>query len=384
MTKQATIACVYSMHRHGICQWASEAVVMEAFAKCGISWQGIDTELLTLNPQVTNAPNQPVTDTRYASAQVPTPAIPAPVELRPFVTPPTVREGSTAHYKSMGEHYKQESTSLQLNPQLISDLQVESIQPTASEMAMAGALMNELTNPEERRQRTRKKLNYKDDGSQNVMTVTGMLSRNTELRAQLTVQRQEREEAATNKATKLDTSLALRDQYLKCKSGGLCSCGEEPCVAKKYEYCRQCDIDGRNPVQKSKCKKQTCAQGKIQAGGASSSVPPAVPPPATAVTLAADAAGSADILSTISGTQARLAVAMVLGAVPHQPRVAFDDDFVWTFAGLRDGESIFKHRFRKDPNTQEHCMVTQANLPKGAKVQYPQNRAKRRRDDDRG
>ena len=106
----------------------------------------------------------------------------------------------------MAEHYKQESTSLQLNPQLISDLQVESIQPTASEMAMAGALMDELTDPEERRQRTRKRLNYKDDGSQNVMTVTGMLSRNAELRAQLTVQRQGREEAATNKAAKLDTA----------------------------------------------------------------------------------------------------------------------------------------------------------------------------------
>ena len=244
---------------------------------------------------------------------------------------------------------------------------------------MVGALMNELTNPEERRQRTREKLNYKDGGSQNVVTVTGMLSRNIELRAQLTVQRQEREEAATSKATKLDTSLALRDQHLKCKSGGLCSCGEEPCVAKKHEHCRQCDIDGRNPIQKSKCKKQTCAQGKIQAGGASSSVPPAVPPPATAVTLAADAAGSADI----SGTQARIAVAEPLGTAPA-PGVAVDDDFVWTFAGLRDGESIFKHRFRKDVDTQEHCVVTQANLPKGVKVKHPQNRAKQQRRDDLG
>ena len=76
------------------------------------------SELLTLNPQVANAPNQPVTDTRHASAQVPTAAIPAPVELRPFVTPPTVREGSAGRYKLMAEHYKQDSTSLQLNPQV--------------------------------------------------------------------------------------------------------------------------------------------------------------------------------------------------------------------------------------------------------------------------
>ena len=90
---------------------------------------------------------------------------------------------------------------------------------------------------------------------------------------------------------------------------------------------------------------------------------------------AANVAGSAGI----SATQARIAVAAVLGTTPRLPRAAADDDFVWTFAGLRDGESVFKHRFRKDPGTDEPCVVTQTDLPKGAKVHYPQNPSKRRR-----
>ena len=71
-------------------------------------------------------------------------------------------------------------------------------------------------------------------------------------------------------------------------------------------------------------------------------------------------------------------MAVVLGTAPRLPGVAVDDDFVWTFAGLGDGESIFKHQLRKD------CAATQADLPKGVTVQCPQNRAKRQRRDDQG
>ena len=347
---------------------------MSAFAKCGISWEGIDTDLLTQNPQVTNAPNRPVAASQFAAAQIPTQAATAPVELGRFVTPSRVREGSLEYYRLRAEHFEAESKSLQLNPQMISDLQAENLKLTAGEMALAGAMMVELTDPEQRRLATRRQLNYKPDGSVSVMTVTGMLSKNVGLREQLLAQREECVDEAAAKATKQVDLMMLRDQYLKCLSGTACSCGGKPCVTKTYKYCQGCDVAGRNSIQKSVSKKLCCVQGKIEAG-ASLPPPPAVPSPATAVTSAADVAGSAGL----SATQERIAVAAELGTTPRLPRAAADNDFVWTFAGLRDGESVFNHRFQKDTDTDEPCVVTQTDLPKGAKVHYPQNHSKRRR-----
>lgn len=79
--------------------------------------------------------------------------------------------------------------------------------------------------------------------------------------------RKAEEELAAEKAKKKAEDLyRLKVAYLRCSDPrAACSCGHPFCVAITHYYCEACDQAGRTCIQKSKCCKQYCSQGKLNA-----------------------------------------------------------------------------------------------------------------------
>ena len=171
-----------------------------------------------------------------------------------------------AYLKLKNDHQARRVLELEIDPTNVMEAEAEQKRLTAAEQHVVNLAAHDY----DRKVGGRKHLRGVDPVGADIdlNTATGLINRSAAFVAKRKANVDARNEFAAGKERKVDTVLALRDQFVKCEAAQLlqqpCTCSEGTCVRQTHFYCKYCFKAGRPCIQKSPCGKRVCPGRKVK------------------------------------------------------------------------------------------------------------------------
>ena len=263
MSKRLIMTAVATMHYDGHAGWCTAADIVGAWATVGIGFFGISVKPLLANPAVSNV--APGKATQFKAVNTIPSFLDTP-RVGAWKTPSKVRHNTLAYHEAKGKWSAARIKELEINPTNVMEAQAEDLRLTAYDEH----IVNLAAHDYDRKGGARRQLKGVDPVGADVdmNTATGLINRSAAFCAKRKANADARCEASAGKERKVDSVLALRDQFVKCEAAETCTCGEGPCVRKTHFYCKDCFKAGRPCTQKSACGKRACPGRKDKAPSA--------------------------------------------------------------------------------------------------------------------